>query len=339
MIVLMQVGAGRDAVAAVVARVEAAGCTAHETRDEGRAVLSVLGRGAAELREPLAALTGVERVVDVAPPWKLASREWRGTSTVVDVGGVAIGGERGAGGPLVIAGPCAVESWEQLESTARAVKAAGARLLRGGAFKPRTSPYAFRGLGAEGLRMLRAAGDACGLPVVTEILSPADIDLFVQHADALQVGARNMQNFPLLDEVGRVDKPVVLKRGLAATIEELLLAAEYVLARGNSRVILCERGIRTFETATRNTPDLAAIPLVKELSHLPILFDPSHSSGRRSLVAPLSRAAVAAGADGLLIEVHVRPEAALCDGPQALLPADFAALMHDLRAIDSALRR
>ncbi|MSR47788.1 MAG: 3-deoxy-7-phosphoheptulonate synthase [Planctomycetes bacterium] len=334
MIVVMQPLAGRDDVSAVISRVEAGGCTVHETSDDGRVVLGVLGRDALALRDALAALPCVERVVDIAPPYKLASREWRRSATVVSIGGVAVG----AGNPVVIAGPCAVESWEQLLATAEAVKAGGAHLLRGGAFKPRTSPYAFRGLGAEGLKMLRAASDQTGLPVVTEILAPGDIDLFVQHADALQVGARNMQNFPLLDEVGRVGKPVVLKRGMMATIEELLLAAEYILARGNTQVILCERGIRTFETATRNTPDLAAIPVVKQLSHLPILFDPSHSTGNRRYVAPMARAAIAAGADGIMVEVHVHPEAALCDGNQALLPAEFAALKRDVDAIAAALR-
>ncbi|MBL8840817.1 MAG: 3-deoxy-7-phosphoheptulonate synthase [Planctomycetes bacterium] len=333
MIVVMQPGAGRAEIAEVVARAEAAGLEVHEAQDDGRAVLGVIGRGAARLRDALAALPGIERVVDVAPPYPLASREFRRASTVVEVGGVAIGGPR----PVLIAGPCAVESYEQLLSIAEAVKAGGAQLLRGGAFKPRTSPYAFRGLGAEGLRMLREVGDRTGLPVVTEILAPSDLDLFVQHADVLQVGARNMQNFPLLDEVGRAGKPVLLKRGLAATIEELLLAAEYVLARGNAKLILCERGIRTFETATRNTPDLAAIPVVKHLSHLPILFDPSHSAGVRRYVTPLARAAIAAGADGLLVEVHVKPEEALCDGHQALLPAEFAALARDAAALRAAL--
>jgi len=335
MIVVMQQEAARAEVAALVARVEGEGFAAHESRDEGRTVVGVVGQGAERLRETLSAMRGVERVVVVAPPWKLASREWRRGGTVVEVGGVAIGG----GKPVTIAGPCAVESHAQLLAIAEAVKAGGAQLLRGGAFKPRTSPYAFRGLGAEGLKMLRDVGDRTGLPVVTEILAPADIDLFVRHADVLQVGARNMQNFPLLDEVGRVGKPVLLKRGLMATIDELLLAAEYVLARGNSKLILCERGIRTFETATRNTPDIAAIPVVKELSHLPILFDPSHSTGARRLVAPLARAAIAAGADGLLIEVHVKPEEALCDGNQALLPAEFAALKSDVDAIAGVLMR
>jgi 3-deoxy-7-phosphoheptulonate synthase len=219
------------------------------------------------------------------------------------------------------------------------VKAAGADMLRGGAYKPRTSPYAFRGLGAEGLKMLREVGDRTQLPVVTEILAPGDVDLFVQYADVLQIGARNMQNFNLLDEVGRANKPVLLKRGMMSTVDELLLSAEYILAQGNERVILCERGIRTFETATRNTPDIAAIPVVKHLSHLPILFDPSHAAGQRRYVAPFARAGIAAGADGLLIEVHVDPEKALCDGKQALLPEDFARLLLELEGIAAAIGR
>ncbi len=334
MIVVMQPGANRAEIAEVVARAEAAGLEVHESRDDGRAVLGVIGRDAARLKDALIALPGIERVVDVAPPYALASREFRRTSTVVEVGGVAIGGPA----PVLIAGPCAVESHAQLMAIAVAVKAGGAHLLRGGAFKPRTSPYAFRGLGAEGLKMLRDVSDRTGLPVVTEILAPGDLDLFVQYADVLQIGARNMQNFPLLDEVGRAGKPVLLKRGMMATIEELLLAAEYILARGNERVVLCERGIRTFETATRNTPDLAAIPVVKHLSHLPILFDPSHSTGHRRYVAPLALAAIAAGADGLLVEVHIKPEEALCDGHQALLPAEFAQLARETTAVARALR-
>jgi 3-deoxy-7-phosphoheptulonate synthase len=280
-------------------------------------------------------MKGVENVVEIGLPYKLASREYRRSNTVVSVKGVAIGGAR----PVMIAGPCAVETFEQLLATAEAVKAAGADLLRGGAYKPRTSPYAFRGLGVEGLKMLREVGDRTGLPVVTEILSPADVDLFVQYADVQQIGARNMQNFNLLDEVGQVDKPILLKRGMMSTIEELLLSAEYILAHGNSRVILCERGIRTFETTTRNTPDIAAIPVVKHLSHLPIIFDPSHAAGQRRFVAPFARAGIAAGADGLLIEVHVKPEEALCDGKQALLPEDFRRLLLELEGIAAAIGR
>jgi 3-deoxy-7-phosphoheptulonate synthase len=335
MIVVMQPSASEQEIGDVVRRVEAAGCQARPTNDDGHAVLGIVGPGIEALRVTLMGMRGVENIVDVEPPYKLASREYRRSNTVVEVKGIAIGGPR----PVLIAGPCAVESFEQLLLTAQAVKAAGADLLRGGAYKPRTSPYAFRGLGADGLKMLRKVGDRTGLPVVTEILAPSDVDLFVQYADVLQIGARNMQNFNLLDEVGRSNKPVLLKRGMMSTVDELLLSAEYILAQGNERVILCERGIRTFETATRNTPDIAAIPVVKHLSHLPILFDPSHAAGQRRYVAPFARAGIAAGADGLLIEVHVDPEKALCDGKQALLPEDFRKLVTELDAIATAIGR
>ncbi len=335
MIVVMLPNADAKALAAVLDRVERAGCAAHTSKDDGRTVIGVVGRGAEALREAVAGLDGVDAVLDAGPAYKLASRDYRRSNTVVDVQGVAVGGPT----PVLIAGPCAVESHDQMLATAQAVKAAGAQMLRGGAFKPRTSPYSFRGLGVEGLKILREVGDATGLPIVTEILSPADIDLFVRYADVLQIGARNMQNHTLLDEVGRASKPVLLKRGMMATIEELLLSAEYLLAHGNERVILCERGIRTFETATRNTPDIVAIPVVKQLSHLPILLDPSHAAGDRRYVAPVARAAIAAGADGVLVEVHVRPEEALCDGKQALLPSDFSALVAELRLIAAAVGR
>jgi 3-deoxy-7-phosphoheptulonate synthase len=335
MIVVMQQNATLKEIGAIIQCVNAAGFKVHHSKDGGRTVMGVVGNGSEVLRETLIGLKGVENVFDVEPPYKLASREYRRSNTIVEVKGVAIGGAR----PVMIAGPCAVESFEQLLATAQAVKAAGADMLRGGAYKPRTSPYAFRGLGADGLKMLREVGDRTGLPVVTEILAPGDVDLFVQYADVLQIGARNMQNFNLLDEVGRANKPVLLKRGMMSTVDELLLSAEYILAQGNERVILCERGIRTFETATRNTPDIAAIPVVKHLSHLPILFDPSHAAGQRRYVAPFARAGIAAGADGLLIEVHVDPEKALCDGKQALLPEDFKALVVELEVIAGAIGR
>jgi len=258
--------------------------------------------------------------------FRLASKEFR-ERTVVKVGNVTVG----AGGAVVIAGPCSVESREQVMEVARAVKEAGAHMLRGGAFKPRTSPYSFQGLGEEGLKYLREAGDAFGLPVVTEVLDPRHVNLVAEYADVLQIGARNMQNFPLLREVGRSGKPVLLKRGFGSTIEELLSAAEYVLLEGNDQVMLCERGIRTFERATRFTLDIAAVPVLKELTHLPVIVDPSHAAGKRSLVPPLAKAALAAGADGLIIEVHPKPEEALSDGPQSLTPEDFAALMRELR--------
>jgi 3-deoxy-7-phosphoheptulonate synthase len=335
MIVVMQPAATAAEIDAVVRRVEGAGCTVRISKDDGCTVLGVLGEEAAALKEALLGCRGVGDVIDTAPAYKLASRDYRRSNSVLDVRGVAVGGPR----PVIIAGPCAIESHEQMLATAQAVKASGADMLRGGAFKPRTSPYSFRGLGAEGLEILRDVGDRVGLPVVTEILSPSDIDLFVRYADVLQIGARNMQNHHLLDEVGKANKPVLLKRGMMSTIEELLLSAEYILAHGNERVILCERGIRTFESATRSTPDIAAIPVVKHLSHLPILFDPSHAAGVRRYVPAFARAAIAAGADGLLVEVHVKPDQALCDGRQALLPSDFTALLRELRPIAAAIGR
>lgn len=269
----------------------------------------------------------VERVTPILAPYKLVSREIHPHDTIVRLGGVSVGGD----GFIVIAGPCAVESAEQMRDTARAVKSAGAHALRGGAFKPRTSPYSFQGLGRAGLVILQEIGREFGMPVVTEIVDPADIDEIAAHADALQVGARNMQNFRLLQALGKCGKPVVLKRGIAATIQDLLLAAEYILAEGNADVILCERGIKTFETATRNTLDLNAVPYIKQKTHLPIIVDPSHGTGVRELVPAMSRAAVACGADGLIIEVHRDPAHALSDGQQSLFPDEFAALMHGLQ--------
>ncbi|MEM1619741.1 MAG: 3-deoxy-7-phosphoheptulonate synthase [Fervidicoccaceae archaeon] len=259
--------------------------------------------------------------------YKLVTKEYK-NKTVIKIGNLRIG-ER----PVVVAGPCAVESREQLLETAEAVKRAGAHMLRGGAFKPRTSPYAFQGLGVEGLKILREARDSVGLPIVTEVLDVRDVKLVAEYADVIQVGARNMQNFPLLRELGRVDKPILLKRGFGATIDELLYAAEYIMSSGNEDVILCERGIRTFETRTRFTLDIAAVPVIKEISHLPIFVDPSHPAGKRSLVPPLAKAALAAGADGIIVEVHVNPEKALSDGPQSLSPSDFEALMGELRCL------
>jgi 3-deoxy-7-phosphoheptulonate synthase len=335
MIVVMKHSATAQEIGDVIRRVESAGFQVHSSTDEGRTVMAVVGRGVEAQHDGLMGLNGVENVFDIAPPYKLASREYHRSNTVVDVRGVAIGGPV----PVLIAGPCAVESFDQLLATAEAVKSAGAVLLRGGAFKPRTSPYTFRGLGAEGLKILHEVGKRTGLPVVSEIVSPSDVDLFLEHADVLQIGARNMQNFHLLEVVGKVDKPILLKRGMMSTIEELLLSAEYILAHGNARVILCERGIRTFENSTRNTPDIAAIPVVKHLSHLPILFDPSHAAGQRRYVAPFARAGIAAGADGLLVEVHVKPEEALCDGKQALLPEDFRRLVGEIEGIAAAIGR
>jgi len=277
----------------------------------------------------------VLEVIPVSHAYKLVSREVKPDDTVVQVGGVPVGGR----GLVVIAGPCAVESREQALTIARAVKAAGAHLLRGGAFKPRTSPYSFQGLGEEGLKLLRRAADAHGLAVVSEVLDTTLVPLVARYADILQIGARNMQNFMLLREVAHAGKPVLLKRGLASTIEEWLMSAEHLLSQGNAQVILCERGIRTFETYTRNTLDLNAVPVVKELSHLPVIVDPSHGTGIRNKVAAMARAAIAAGADGLMVEVHHDPDHALSDGPQSLYPAEFAEMMEQLRTIAGAIGR
>ncbi|MDQ3168825.1 MAG: 3-deoxy-7-phosphoheptulonate synthase, partial [Acidobacteriota bacterium] len=278
---------------------------------------------------------GVHEVLRISEPYKLASRTFKPETTVVTVGDVRIGGDE----VIVMAGPCSAETDEQVEASASAVKRAGAKVLRGGAYKPRSSPYSFQGLGEEGLRMLRAAADRHGLVLVSEIMDLSQLETIDKYADILQVGARNMQNFSLLRELGHARKPVLLKRGISATIEEWLLSAEYVLSGGNTQVILCERGIRTFETATRNTLDISAIPVVQKLSHLPILADPSHGAGRRDMVAPMARAAVAAGADGLIIEVHADPDHAMSDGAQSMFPAQFDRLMAELRIIAPAIGR
>ncbi|HSL96593.1 MAG TPA: 3-deoxy-7-phosphoheptulonate synthase [Thermoleophilia bacterium] len=319
MMVIMHESATTEQVAGVVARVEAVGASAHVSVGERVTVIGVLGDREELTALPLEAMPGVERVVAILKPYKLVSREFHPADTVVQVGGVRIGG----GHFCLIAGPCSVETSEQVLAAAHAVKAAGGHVLRGGAYKPRTSPYAFQGLGVEGLRMLAAARDETGLPIITELMDPRDLDDVYEYADIIQIGARNMQNFQLLAEVGRRDKPVLIKRGLSATIEEWLMAAEYVVKEGNRDVILCERGIRTFETATRNTLDIGAVAVVKLASHLPVVVDPSHATGRPELVLPLSLAAVAAGADGVIVETHPNPEQALCDGPQSLPTSAF----------------
>jgi len=295
----------------------------------------ILNSNDGELRSRLERTDCVERVVLVPHPFQLASRVFKPESTVVDVGGVLVGGNN----VVMMAGPCAIESEQQLLAVATSVKEAGACILRGGAFKPRSSPYSFQGLGVDGLRILRRVGEKIGLPTVTEVMSPGDVGVVAEYADVLQIGARNMQNFSLLKEVGKLEKPVLLKRGMSATIEELLLSAEYILQGGNYRVILCERGIRTFERASRNTLDLTSIPVCKELSHLPIIVDPSHATGVRRLVPPLAKAAVAAGADGLIIETHTSPDKALCDGPQSITPESLSQLMRELRQIARAVGR
>jgi len=333
-LILMNVKATREEVANVVAHVRDRGYRPIELPGADRLAIGVLGSNASTIQDAVAALPGVLAAIPVSKPYKMVGLEWHPQRSVVQVGGVRIGD----GSLVVAAGPCAVESEAQLVDTATNVAAAGARLLRGGAYKPRSSPYSFRGLGAEGLEHLRRARDLTGLPVVTEVLTPADVAAVADAADMLQVGTRNAQNFSLLEAVGEAGKPVLLKRGLSNTVEEWLLSAEYVLAHGNPDVVLCERGIRTFETGTRNTLDLSAVPLVKSLSHLPVIVDPSHATGHRHLVPSMSLAAVAAGADGLLLEVHPSPDDALSDGPQSLTFEQFGVLMDDVRRLVTALR-
>ena len=331
MIVNMSEAATEREISHVIERIREAGYQPHVTRGTERTIVAAVGSGRRHEIEALRVAPGVEDVVPIAQPFKLVSRQIKPHRSVVEVAGVRIGSEE----VVVIAGPCSVESREQLFSTAKAVKAAGASMLRGGAYKPRTSPYDFQGLGVEALKILQEAREQTGLPVVTEVMATEDIDLICEHADMLQVGARNMQNFALLRRLASVDKPVLLKRGPSATVKEWLLAAEYLLAGGNQRVVLCERGIKTFETETRNTMDLAAVALARELSHLPVIADPSHGTGKQSLIAAVSRAAVAIGADGLIVEVHPCPERALSDGPQSL---DFAGFEKVMRGLSTPLR-
>ena len=337
MIIVVSPEASASAIQAIVARVEESGRKAHLSVGTERTIIGVIGPDdAPELQGMFEAMPHVESVHRVTKPYKLVSREFRADRSVIEVGhGVAIGGRELS----VMAGPCSIESEEHLVETARAVKAAGANILRGGAFKPRSSPYSFRGLGEDGLKFLAAAGREAGMPVITEIMSVRDIDAVAEHADIIQIGARNMQNFILLDEVGKAKKPVMLKRALSGTIEEWLLAAEYIMVQGNPNVILCERGIRTFETAYRNTFDINAIPLAKELSHLPVIGDPSHGTGKSGLVASVAMAAIAAGADGVMIEVHPHPEHALSDGAQSLTFENFAAMMQSVSGIAAAVGR
>ena len=308
----------------------------HVSKGEERTVIGLLGSTAHISREALLDFPGVEEVIRITKPFKMASRDFHPENTLVHVNGYRIGAPKSF---LVIAGPCSVESREHVLEVAEFVKEQGAHLLRGGAFKPRSSPYSFQGLGVEGLKYLAEAREKTGLPVVTEVMASADMDAVCKYADILQIGARNMQNFSLLKLAGEARKPVLLKRGLSSTIEEFLLASEYILAGGNSQVILCERGIRTFESYTRNTLDISAVPVIKELSHLPIIVDPSHAAGKRSLVPALAKAALAAGADGIMVEVHGQPEKAKSDGPQSLDFEGFAALMKELKAVASALNR
>lgn len=336
MIIVLKPEATQAEIDHLTEKIKEHGLTPHLTEGQERRVIGIIGDERAIQNMPLSIFPGVESVMPILSPYKLVSREFRREDSVIPLGeNATIGGRQ----IPVMAGPCAVETQPQLIGIAKAVHAAGARLLRGGAFKPRTSPYTFQGLGEEGLQYLAEAKKITGLPVITEVVDARDVALVAQYADVLQIGARNMQNFRLLQEVGKSHKPVLLKRGLSATIKEFLLSAEYIMSGGNHRVILCERGIRTFETQTRNTLDLAAVPLIQSLSHLPVVVDPSHATGRWDLVAPMALAAVAGGADGLLIEVHDNPEEAWSDGEESLKPAKFAALMADLRKVAQAVGR
>ena len=335
MIIVFKPDATEQDITHVADRLRELGLKSQMSRGEERTIIGVIGDERLLDNQPLRTFPGVESVTPILAPWKLVSREFQQQDSVITVGGVRIGGNR----VIVMAGPCAVEQLETTVGIARDVKAAGGVIFRGGAYKPRTSPYSFQGLGRDGLDVLVAVKKQTGMPVVSEILDPRDTDVFLEKADVIQIGARNMQNFELLKEVGAYDRPVLLKRGLSATIREWLLSAEYIMSRGNRNVILCERGIRTFETQYRNTLDLSAIPTLKALSHLPVIVDPSHATGKWNLVAPMAKAAVAAGADGLLIEVHSDPENALCDGEESLKPARFAALMKDLKILAQAVGR
>ena len=327
----MERNASPQKIKAVLAQIRKLGLKPEPIPGSMRTAIGILGNTGYVEADTLVHLSGVKELIHVSKPYKLVSREWKPEPTMIEIDGVKIG----AGTPVVIAGPCSVESEEQIIKTAKAVKKAGAQMLRGGAFKPRSTPYSFRGLGEEGLKFLKKAKKLTGLPIVTEVLHIKNLELVAEYADVLQIGARNMQNFDLLTAVGKLNKPVLLKRGLCATVEEFLLAAEYILNEGNQEVILCERGIRTFETATRNTLDLNAVALIKEISHLPIVVDPSHGTGRHSLVPPLARAALSVGADGLLIEVHPDPAQAFTDGDQSLSVENFGRLMEELKIMSS----
>jgi 3-deoxy-7-phosphoheptulonate synthase len=337
MIIVLRPDSTDQQIEHVVARIRDLGFTPHLSRGEMRTIIGVIGDETKLQVQPLSAIPGVEQVLPILKPFKLASRELHHEPSVVVVGADAGPGVRpariGGGALALIAGPCAVESAEILDTIAGAVKEAGANILRGGAFKPRTSPYSFQGLGEEGLKILRDVGHCHGLPVVTEVMDPRQIDLVVRYTDMMQIGARNMQNFDLLREVGQTRTPVLLKRGMSATVKDLLMSAEYILSAGNPDVVLCERGVRSFEDSTRNMLDLSSVPNVQGQSHLPIIVDPSHATGRPDLIPAMARAAVAAGADGVHIEVHSCPEKALSDGPQALLPRQYAALMQEMRKL------
>ncbi|NWF52763.1 MAG: 3-deoxy-7-phosphoheptulonate synthase [Nitrospirae bacterium] len=337
-IIVLKPNATEEDIRRIVKKLESRGLGVNISKGTERTVIGVIGdtsKISEEEEDAIRVMPGIEDVMRILKPYKLASRDFKADDTTVDIEGKVIGGRK----IQIIAGPCAVESRTMIINIAEKVKEAGASFLRGGAFKPRTSPYSFQGLGEEGLKYLAEARERTGLPVVTELMDPRDIEVVIKYADIVQIGARNMQNFRLLLEVGSRDKPILLKRGFSATIKEWLMAAEYIMSKGNQKIILCERGVRTFETATRNTLDLSAVPVLKQLTHLPVVVDPSHGVGKWDLVAPMSKAAVAAGADGLLIEVHMNPEEALSDGEQSLKPDYFKKLMSELRPIASAVGR
>jgi 3-deoxy-7-phosphoheptulonate synthase len=336
MIIVMKNNAAEEQIRKVVEWIESIGYKAHLSQGVERTLIGAIGDGRGkEQLKAIVCLPGVENVVPILKPYKLASREFKKSDTVVRVGDLEIGGPRF----IIMAGPCTVESEEQLMECAYVVKKGGGHILRGGAFKPRTSPYSFQGMEEEGLRLLKKAGEKTGMPVVTEVMNTTEVDLVEEYSDILQIGARNVQNFALLKKAGQARKPVLLKRGMMTTLEELLMSAEYILSAGNSQVILCERGIRTFETATRNTLDLSAVVVLKECSHLPVIVDPSHATGHWKYVTPLARAAVAVGADGILVEVHPEPEKAVCDGLQSLKPEKFYQLMEEVSLLEQIMRK
>ena len=335
MIIVMKKGVSKEEISKILKEVKKFGLKPHLSEGKEKTIVGMIGNGSAVSPGHFHLFSGVEDVLRVSKPFKLASREFKPEKSVIQVNGVSLGGEN----IPIMAGPCAVESREQILETALKVKEAGATILRGGAFKPRSSPYSFQGLKEKGLEMLAEAKEKTGLSIITEVMTPEHVPLVGEVADILQIGTRNMQNYPLLEAAGKYKKPVLLKRGMMATLEEFLMAAEYILSNGNSNVILCERGIRTFEKYTRNTLDVTAVPLLKELSHLPVCVDPSHATGQRSLIAPVSKAAIAAGADALLVEVHPHPEKALSDGAQSLNPEEFYKFMEELRPVAEAVKR
>jgi 3-deoxy-7-phosphoheptulonate synthase len=335
MIILMKKNATEEQINQVTEWITSVGYQTHLSRGVERTIIGAIGddRGRIQLKSA-AFLPGVEKIVPILKPYKLAGREFQEKDTVIQVGEVRIGGPEFT----VIAGPCSIESEEQMMECGYVAKKAGAKILRGGAFKPRTSPYSFQGMEEEGLKLLKKVGERTGMPVVTEVMNTTDVDMIEEYSDILQIGARNVQNFALLKRIGQCQKPVLLKRGLMTTIEELLMSAEYILSAGNGQVILCERGIRTFETATRNTLDISAVPVLKELTHLPVIIDPSHAAGHAKYIIPLTRAAVAVGADGVIVEIHPEPEKAVCDGPQSLRPEQFYRLMDEINILEAAMR-